>query len=651
MYFKNETGDEELSHWRSALSQWLITDLTQSRFINVLPVDKLYSILRKLNLMDAQSYASEDLKKVAVEGRVNHIFQASLSKAGNTFRIDYSLQKADSLEVIGSNYVNGEGEESFPTMVDELTKKIKTDLRLSEETVASDIDEEVGKITTSYPEAYKYYSEGRKYHNRGDFRQSIAFMERAIEIDPEFAMAYRSMGASYSNLGYGSELRKALQKAVELSDRISIRERYLIKGYAEKSVDKKIEVYHKLLELYPDDMIGNTQLGLIHHYQEQWDKAIELYEVNIKQKTAFMGSYLNQAEAYMAKGLYDKAKVVLEYCLNNFSENAWIHLYLAYNYLFQRKYNLALGETDKAFLLNPTAHQIIRNKGDIYLYQGYLVRAEEEYQKLLELEEQMAHLRGRDSLGALYLLQGRYEESKDQVKQGIELAKRLGSRRLERDFHSQLAYLHLKSGNPEDALKECERIMSSYAESPRYLYYQVVPLYKKGLAYLEKDSVDETQQTAKEIKESIGKLINKKLMRYYYHLIGMIEVRRENFSEAIEYFKQALSLLPSKTWFYVDIHALFIDSLAIAYYSTGDLEKAREEYEKITELTAGRLYYGDIYTKSFYMLGKIYEQQGNKAKAIEHYEKFLDLWKDADPGIAEVEDAKKRLARLKGQIP
>jgi len=49
------------------------------------------------------------------------------------------------------------------------------------------------------------------------------------------------------------------------------------------------------------------------------------------------------------------------------------------------------------------------------------------------------------------------------------------------------------------------------------------------------------------------------------------------------------------------------------------------------------------------MLGKIYEQLGDTAKAIEHYQKFLDLWKDADPGIAEVEDAKKRLAGLKSQ--
>jgi len=66
-------------------------------------------------------------------------------------------------------------------------------------------------------------------------------------------------------------------------------------------------------------------------------------------------------------------------------------------------------------------------------------------------------------------------------------------------------------------------------------------------------------------------------------------------------------------------------------------------------LTTGRLGYGDIYAKSFYMLGKIYEQKGERTLAAENYRKFLDLWKDADPGIPEVDDARKRLAGLKGQ--
>ena len=156
--------------------------------------------------------------------------------------------------------------------------------------------------------------------------------------------------------------------------------------------------------------------------------------------------------------------------------------------------------------------------------------------------------------------------------------------------------------------------------------------------------MDKAHETAEELKELIEEGLNKKFMRNYYHLMGMIELERQNFSKAIEYFKKALSLLPYNQ---ASSHALFIDPLALAYYKAGNLEKAREEYKRISSFTVGRLFHGDIYANSFYKLGKICEQKGQKTKAIEHYQKFLDLWKDADPGIAEVEDARKRLAGLK----
>jgi tetratricopeptide (TPR) repeat protein len=160
--------------------------------------------------------------------------------------------------------------------------------------------------------------------------------------------------------------------------------------------------------------------------------------------------------------------------------------------------------------------------------------------------------------------------------------------------------------------------------------------------------IPEARETSEELKQIIKKGLNKKAERYYFSLMGKIELAKNNISEAIEFFGNASSLLPSQRY-RNDDHALFIDPLALAYYKSGDLEEALNSYTMITELTTGRYFDGDIYAKAFYMLGKIHEQQGNTAKALEHYEKFLDLWKDADLGIAEMEDAMERVAGLKGQ--
>jgi len=647
IYFKNNTGDENFDIWRSALAEMLISDLSQSRLIRILSDDRIFGILSQLNLLEAKSYSTEDLKKVATRGGATHILRGTITKSGDLFRINTTLQESETMEIIGSGMVEGKGEGSFYAMVDGLTRIIKENLNIPEEQIADDIDRDLGKITASSAEAFRYYSEGRKYILKGDDRKSIEIMKKAVEIDPEFAMAYRSLAAAYGNLGLGKEWRESLDRALELSDRVSIRERYLIQGYAERDISKRIEAYSKLLELYPDDMIGNNQLGLLYSYLEQWDKALERFKVNVQNKDEGIQAYINLADVYMAIGMYDEANKILEYYLNDISDNAAIHNYLAYNYLCQGKFGLALNEVDRALSISPNDFYYFITKGNIYLCKGDLNKAEKEYQRLLETKEQVAHLSGREILGALYLLQGSFEKAKDELKHGIELANKLNQTGWKWNFHSRIAFLYLKSGEPEEALNEFNKAWDNAVQVDTLGRRRGI-LYWKGRTYLEMKSMNEAKKKAVELREFIERGMNKKSIRLYYHLKGMIELEKENFSKAIEHFKRAISLLPHQHYDYTS-HAIFNDNLALAYYKSRELEKAQEEYEKITQLTTGRLDYGDIYAKSFYMLGKIHEQQGNKAKAIEHYEKFLDLWKNADPGIAEVEDAKKRVAGLKEQ--
>jgi serine/threonine protein kinase/tetratricopeptide (TPR) repeat protein len=652
LYFENNTGDEGLDHWGKMLSDLLITDLSQSKYLRILSGDKLFKILSDINKLEAKTFSADVLDEVASRGRVQHLLLGKYAKLGDIFRIDIQLQEASTGEIISSMRVEARGEAEVFTKVDELTRKIKTNFRLSEEELATDIDREVGKITTSNPEAFKYYITSEKYSKEGRFRESINLLEKAVALDPEFAMAYRSMAWDYYRLFYRSQWKQYLKKAMEISDRISDRERYLIQGdfYLQSETDyyKAEDAYKKLLQLYPEDPDGNLNLGSMYIVLEKWDKAMERLDVLIQNKDENTSLYTSMADAYMAKGLYDKAEEVLVYYLHEFSDNAAIRQWLALNYLIQERYDLALNELEKSFLLDPSNIWTHGIKGDIFRIKGDFVKAKEEFFKLLDSEEDIARYNGRAWMASLYLQRGKYENSKEQIRLGIGEGKKLGERGGESGWNLELAYRYLKTGNPEEALKRSIEAEKTAVEWGCQYCHQKRALVYKGVSYLALNSLEKAQNTADELQKISLKEMNEKFMRYYYYLMGRIALNNNNFSTAIDYFEKGVSLLPFQYSFMaISEHAFFIDPLAQTYYEAGEMDKARETYTRINRFTLGRLWWGDIYAKSYYMLGKIWEQKGDTAKAIEHYEKFLDLWKEADPGIAEVEDARKRLDGLK----
>jgi serine/threonine protein kinase/Flp pilus assembly protein TadD len=648
MYFKNNTGDEKLDHWRAAISDLLITDLSQSKYIKVLSSDQLFNILSEMNQADAKSYTSKVLKDVAARGGVKDVLVGSFAKAGDNFRIDVTLQEAGTSELLSSQRVEGKGEDGIFSMVDELTKKIKADLKLSTKEIASDIDKELRKITTSSPEAFKYYSEGRRLHDEQDYRPSIEMMKKAIAIDPDFAMAYRSMAMSFSNLFYNSEKQKCLKKAFELSDRLSDRERFIIQGdyyrESERLYDKAVAAYEKLLELYPDDSMGNTNLGILYNSLEEWDKAAELYERRIRNNPEDIWPYLNIIDCYLAKGWPEKAREALEGYIRNYKDNFMVRIYLAVVEFVQGHYERVLAEAEKADSLNPGYYLNDIAKGCAYRGLGDWGRAEAEYQKVFGLEEKAGQMMARKMLGAMYQLRGQFKRAEEEMAKGAELAQKIEDKGWISDFHQSLAYVFLGSGRPDKALEEAVRSMRAAVEIDS-LSRQKYVLSIKGYAELESGKTGDAQKTADALRALIDQDVNKKDIRYWDLLVGRILLSQRDYPGAIGRLTKAETLLPFQ-YFFDNDHVLFVDASARAYFEHSDLDKARTEYEKITRLTVGAFYYGDLYARSFFRLGLICEKQGDKAKAKENYQKFLDLWKDADPGRPEVADAKKRLGPL-----
>ena len=648
MYFRNNTGEESLGHWRYALSDLLIADLSQSKYIRILSGSSLFNILGQLNQQQAQSYSSDVLREVGTRGKADVVLVGGYAKAGDRFRINITLQAAATAEVIGSETVEGTGEQSFFVMVDELTRRIKSHLELSASKIAADIDLKIQNITTDSPDALRFFSQGSLAYRKAAYRECIDSMEKAVKIDPEFAMAYRTMAYAFGTLGYAAEQKKFLQKALALKDRISERERYLIQGdfyrQSEETVSLAIEAYTNLLALYPEEWIGNVNLGILYNDLEEWDKALAQFEITRRNPTALYFSSLYQAQSYAALGLYDQAGAIIELYLKNSSDNATSHWYLAKNYLCQGKYDLALAETNRASVLNPAMYHNLIMMGDIFQLQGDFKKADQEYQKTLDSQEPAAHLYGRSSLSALYLLQGRLNESARQLEQAVQLAKKLGDKSTEFNFLRYLASIYAKTQKADKAWQTLEEAGRIAAET-NSLTQRKSYVYDKGILCQEMNKTDESRQAAEELRRMILGSLNHKEIRYYDYLMGNIELDQKNFSSAIEHYQKALPLLPHQ-YATNNEHALFYDALASAHYQAGDLEAAQKEYEEIQSLTIARLYYGDIYAKSFYWLGRIHDQKGRPQKAKDYFQRFLDLWKDADPGLRDVEDARKRLAGL-----
>ena len=650
VYFENPSGDQSLEGWRIMLADLMTTDLMQSKFIDVLTGDRVFSIHKKLDLLDTKKYATEDLIRVADEGRVNHMISGSFIRAEDEILITVHLQKPHTGEVINSRKVTCRGEADIAPRVDELTGLIKADLNLSQEQIASDFDKEVGKITTSSPEAYRLYAEGRTLHMNGEYQKGISLMERAVEIDPEFAMAYRSLWAAHNNMGNYREAMTYLEKAHELTDRLSERERliiqarYLNEKFPGKYTKEYLETLEKLVDLYPEDFYGNLGLAILYTNLEEVDKAIKLLEF-FKQKQGVDGSliYIWLTINYRNKGMYDKAEEIIKEYLDKFPENILARRHLFFIYERTRNYDMALAELDKIYSINPNNFVILLDRGDIYHLRGDFKKAEDEYMRVVEEDQTGVAGMGVQKLVYLYLLQGRFRECEAIFERGFKMIEQAGSgKRWKLNAHNGLAFFYMETGCFEKALEEYEKVWKISVELEDIGVQRMLYL-NRGLAYLKMNKIDKALEDAAQLKNLIEEGVNKKLMRHYYHLMGKIELEEKSFPQAIDYLQLAISLQTTGS------DARYIDAMASAYYRSGDLDRALEEYEKITNLTYERLVRGVLYVKSFYMLGKICEEKGWEGKAIENYERFLDLWKDADPGIAEVEDAKERLAVLRSQ--
>ena len=247
-------------------------------------------------------------------------------------------------------------------------------------------------------------------------------------------------------------MKKAIQKAFELSDQVSERERLIIHSdyykMTEETFDKAIETFKKLLDIYPEDSIGNTNLGITYFALERWDLAISHFKVNIKNKAGTLISYWNLIEAYMAKGLYDIAERTIQEALGSYADDDGLHFKLALVHTCQGKYDLALAELEKASNLGQGAEiESVLRKGENFLLRGDFDKAKQEFGRFAA-----GTGLSRTGLALLFLAQGRLDEA----RRSFEEAEAAGV--LHAGARQLLARLYLKDGDTPKAREMLEKI-------------------------------------------------------------------------------------------------------------------------------------------------------------------------------------------------
>jgi serine/threonine protein kinase/tetratricopeptide (TPR) repeat protein len=638
LYFENISGDPALNTWRTGLPELLITSLSQSRLLNVVSSDSIYSILKKLNLVDAKRFSAEDLAGVAKEGNAQYLLTGSVMKAGQRTVITARLQKAATGEVIRSEKIECLKDEEILTRVDELAKGIKADLNLSPQEILGDISQPVGQVLTSSPEALKYYTEAQRLHLKAAYRDAISLYERAIAADPGFAMAYRGLAVSYANLGQRAKRVAAVKKALELSDRLPERFWYhvqLTANYASTATfPQVIDAGNKLLAKYPDDILGLHYLGLVYGDVEEYQECADLREAVMKVTPTYVYAY-NLAVVYEQLGRYDKAKSTLESYVERDPTNAGSHVSLGRSYLITRQFAEAQRESEKATILAPRSMGTVLFKGDVALLRGDFAASEREYSSILgqgaEAERRAAQFR----LGLLDLTRGRFEKAREQVRASIA----------EGITNSWLGWVELEAGHPDLAVKAFQAVLADPAVASNQRN-ALAALSGLGLSHVAVGDIARAQKALDDLKAFPEGVFVKPKNRMSLLLSGALAAKRGDGRTAVADLERAAGMLPYQANAReLDKHAGIFDLLARGYMVAGDLVRARETYEKITALTTGRLGFGATYARSFYHLGLIAERQGDKPRAREQFQKFLDLWKDADKGLPEVADARKRMAQ------
>lgn len=591
--FVNTTGDTAFD---GALKQALAIQLEQSPFLHIFSDERVRETLRFMNRSPDDRITNDVAREICQRQGLKAYLAGSISNLGSHYVIAVEAVNAQTGDTLARQQAEAESKEKVLSAVGQSATKLREKLG---ESLASlqKYDAPIEQVTTASLEALKAYSLGRELHLKGKEPEAIPLLKRAIELDPNFARAYDALSYSYGNMGQRELAREASKKAFEFRDRASEYERLkaesnyytLVTGELEKA----IETLELLTRTYPRDYMAHNSLANRYNASGRYERGIEEARETVRLNSNLVFGYVHLANGFIRLNRFDETRKAYEQGLAQKPDRTGFHTGL---------YTIAFVQGDMA-----------------------------------AMQQQIDWARGRPDEYVALFWQAETAEFLGQLRTSRNLYQRGADAEISRNLKEEAGATISRIASTAAATGNCRQAREDAARAstlPRSTY----SFSRIGISLALCGELGGAASFADEGAKQFPKdtLIN---AVWLPAIRAAIEIRRNNPAQAIQFLQSANR--------YDRVGAFFPDYLrGQAYLAQGSGSEAATEFQKILD-HRGLAPTSVLYPLAHLGIARAAARQGDPAKARTAYQDFFVLWKDADPDLPILIEAKAEYEKLK----
>ncbi|HKZ52927.1 MAG TPA: tetratricopeptide repeat protein, partial [Candidatus Acidoferrales bacterium] len=595
--FTNTTGDPVFD---GTLKQALTLKLQESPFLRVVSEQRIRDTLGFMGRPADERLTAALGREVCQRQGVKAMMTGEITGLGSQYVVTLKAVNCGTGELLAGEQVEAASKEQVLGALGQGVSRIRSQLGESLASIQK-YDAPVEDATTASLDALKAFSQGEEMRAKGRHPDAIPFYQRAIELDPNFAVAHARLGTVYGNLGQSELARAHRVKAFELRDRVSELERLYITAHYFNSVTGEIEKARQTYELwkqtYPRDFTPPNNLAVIYDQLGQYDKAVEAAREALALEPNHALPYVNLGFSYLNLGKFDEAKAIFQKSVQQQLDDAFTHfgLYLigfveGDTAAMQRELDWARGKPEEGVFLAGQAGAAAT--------QGKLRQA-------TEFAHQAAKLDLRNNL--------KESAATDLAVQALAEAK------------------HGNAGRARELANQALDISEGDA-----------PLYFSALAFAYADAHPQAQAALDKLAQRFptDTIMN---ARELPTVRAAIELNRGNATRAIEFLESARPYEGGTGMSGPETDSTYARGLA--YLRLGKGADAATEFKKLID-RKGLTVIGESRPLARLGLARARAQAGDAAAARIAYQDLFALWKDADSDIPVLQQARAEYAKL-----